>query len=369
MLTEIPSPFLFVLTRADSLGGAQIHVRDLALEYQRRRAEVHVAVGYPGVLSEFLQNRGIVIHHLPSLVRPIHPVKDLAAIIQLRRLYRKLQPALVSAHTAKAGMVARLAAVGSSIPVVFTAHGWQFAEGIGAVQKFAVWLVEKICAPLSRRIIVVSDYDFRLAQNLNIAHPPRMIRIHNGMPDLPPKTFREWDKNRPLHLLMVARFQEQKDHPTLFHALALLRHESWVLDLVGDGPLYSKTVKLCEELNLKERVRFHGQVWNVATIMAYADVYCLISHWEGFPRSILEAMRAGLPVVASDVGGVSESVKDGVSGWVVPRGNPQALADALKRYFEKPELLIQHGRAGRQLFEQFFRFETMVESTLKAYQR
>ncbi len=367
MPTEVPSPFLFVITRADSLGGAQIHVRDLALEYRRRFAEVHVAVGQPGILSDFLLGQGIEVHRIPSLVRPIHPIQDAAAIFQLRRLYRQLNPALVSAHTAKAGMVARLAALPYGPPVVFTAHGWQFAEGIGLGQKLAVLATEKICAPLSHRIIVVSDYDFELARRLGIARPPRMVRVHNGMPDQDPPLRTGWDGHRELRLIMVARFQEQKDHPTLFRALALLRSLPWKLDLVGDGPRLEEARQLCEKLELGERVRFLGQAWNVAELLSQNDVFLLISHWEGFPRSILEAMRAAMPVIASDVGGVAESVKKGVSGLLVPRGDHRLLADALRFYFDHPEEVLQHGRAGRQLFESRFRFEIMVEATLRAY--
>lgn len=367
MPTKVPSPILFVLTRADSLGGAQIHVRDLALEYRRRQADVHVAVGQAGVLSEYLENQGFKVHRIPSLIRPIHPIKDAAAVLQLRRLYRRLSPQLVSAHTAKAGMVARLARGFGGPPVVFTAHGWQFAEGIGFGQKLAVLAVERLCAPLSHRIIVVSQYDFDLARKIGIAGPPRMICVHNGMPDVPPPHRTVWDARRDLRLIMVARFQEQKDHPTLFRALSLLRDRPWRLDLVGDGPLMDQAKDQCQRLELSDRVRFLGQAWNVAELLAENDVFLLISHWEGFPRSILEAMRAAMPVIASEVGGVPESVKKGVSGWLVPRGNHQLLADALRFYFEHPDSVLRHGQAGRKLYEQFFRFETMVEATLRAY--
>lgn len=367
MPTEVPSPFLFVVTRADSLGGAQIHVRDLALEYRRRGAAVHVAVGRPGVLSRFLEREGIVVHRIPSLVRPIHPLRDAAAVLQLRRLYRSLRPALVSSHTAKAGLVARLAAAGGGPPVVFTAHGWQFAEGIGALQKWAVLSTERLCAPLSHRIVVVSDYDFDLALRWGIARPPRMVRVHNGMPDLPPPRRPPYDGTRDLRLVMVARFQEQKDHPTLLRALHRLRHRRWRLDLVGDGPGMGPVRSLAERLGLTERVRFLGQAWNVAEVLAENDVFTLVSHWEGFPRSILEAMRAAMPVVASRVGGTAESVEEGVTGWLVPRGNYRALADALSTYFDDPGLVARHGQAGRRRFESRFRFETMVEATLRAY--
>lgn len=369
MPTEVPSPFLFVITRADSLGGAQIHVRDLALEWSRRGAEVHVAVGQEGELSAFLRQRGLRVHPIAGLRRPIRPWDDLQAIRHLRCLYRALRPALVSAHTAKAGMVARLATLGlrDPPPVIYTAHGWQFAEGIGPLQRLIVFLVERICAPLSRRIVTVSDHDYALARGWGIARPPRLIRIHNGMPDRPAPLRPTWDGQRPLRLIMVARFQEQKDHPTLLQALTRLRDRPWKLTLVGDGPLLESVRGLAQRLGLLERVEFLGQRWDVPELLEASDVFFLISRWEGFPRSILEAMRAALPVIATGVGGVRESVVHGVTGWVVPVADAEAVARGLAFYFTHPQALLDHGREGRKLFEHRFRFQAMAEATLMAY--
>ena len=124
-------------------------------------------------------------------------------------------------------------------------------------------------------------------------------------------------------LTMVARFEPQKDHPSLLKALARLRNHAWRLELIGEGPLLERTRDLARSLGIADRVEFLGQRSDVAERLATSQVYVLSSNWEGFPRSILEAMRAGLPVVASDVAGVSEAVVDGVTGYVVPRGETE----------------------------------------------
>ena len=118
---------------------------------------------------------------------------------------------------------------------------------------------------------------------------------------------------------------------------------------------------------IQDRVQFIGRSNHIPELLEEADLFLLVSKWEGFPRSILEAMRAGLPVIATNVGGVAESVQHGRTGWLVPPSNPQALQDTLRQAFLYPELLHQFGQAGRTLFEQQFEFSTMAQNTESMY--
>jgi glycosyltransferase involved in cell wall biosynthesis len=166
---------------------------------------------------------------------------------------------------------------------------------------------------------------------------------------------------------MVARFEPQKDHTTLFHALVGLRGLDWHLDLIGDGPLLPQARELSARLGLGDRVQFWGQRRDVAMRLAQAQLALLISNWEGFPRSILEAMRAGLPVIASSVGGVAESVRDGETGFTVRRGDVDALRERLQRLMADPAARIQMGQRARQAYEREFTLEHTVERTLSVY--
>ena len=120
-------------------------------------------------------------------------------------------------------------------------------------------------------------------------------------------------------IVSVARFEPPKDHATLLEALGRLRGLEWRLDLVGGGPLESAARAQAARLGIGERVRFLGDLEAVAPVLARAHVFALSSRSEAFPRSVLEAMCAGLPVVASAVGGVAEAVDNGTSGILVPR--------------------------------------------------
>jgi len=114
-------------------------------------------------------------------------------------------------------------------------------------------------------------------------------------------------------------------------------------------------------------VKFHGYLEDPSGILSQSQVFVLSSRSEAFPRSILEALRAGLPVVASDVGGVSEAIVNGVTGLLVPAGNPQALASALGSLLESSSLRKSMGAAARTAYEQSYRLEVMTNRTLTVY--
>lgn len=356
----------YLITRFDAVGGAQIHVRDLATHLLAEGHEAHVLGGGGGDYAEQLAARGIAVHNVPNLVRPVSPYDDALAVKNLRSVLRKLRPDLISAHSSKAGLLGRLVGRSLGIPTLFTAHGWSFTEGVSPRESTFYRLAEKGAAPLAARIITVSEYDRQLALHHRIAAPEKLVAVHNGMPDVPPD-LRARPEEEPVRLVMVARFQEQKDHATLFRALAALTSLPWELDLIGDGPLEESAKRLAVELGLGQRVRFHGLRNDVAEWLAGAQVFLLITNWEGFPRSILEAMRAGLPVIASDVGGISESVVEGETGFLVPRADVGTLRERLSVLLRDPQLRERLGAAGRTRFEAHFTFERMLEKTLEVY--
>jgi glycosyltransferase involved in cell wall biosynthesis len=353
---------LFVITRGDSIGGGQIHVRDMARALQARGVRVGVASGSAGALQAELAQTGIPFFVVHDLVRSINPFFDLVAIGALRRRIRHFKPDLVSCHTSKAGLVGRLAALLEGVPAVFTAHGWQFAEGIPIWQKLTVLSVEIILARLTPRIITVSGYDRDLALKYKLGSPAKIRLVHNGMPWLD-KLERREGSSSTVRLIMVARFQTQKDHATLFEALSRLEDLPWSLELVGDGPDMARWQAWVDARGWSGRVRFSGQVLDVPRRLEATDIFVLASLWEGFPRSILEAMRASLPVVVSDVGGVRESVDDGVNGYVVPVRDATALADRLARLLADASLRRSLGDAGRARYENEFTFEAMLART------
>ena len=126
-------------------------------------------------------------------------------------------------------------------------------------------------------------------------------------------------------------------------------------------------MRTASTFNILYQIDFIGESSNVPALLAELDVFCLISRWEGFPRSILEAMRASLPVVASDVAGVRESVEDTVNGYVVPVGDDRLLAKSIEHLLDSPSLRLAMGSRGRIKFESSFTIEHMLLPTLRIY--
>ncbi len=358
----------FILTRSDAIGGAFVHVRDLALMLCGAGHQVEVLIGRGDRYVQDMEKVGVHVRKLKHLVRPVHPWHDLLAFWELRRTLTDLKPDLVSTHSAKAGIIGRLASRSLGIPNLFTAHGWIFTEGTPRLRGRIFECAEKWVEPFSDLIITVSEYDRQLAICRRVTKPEKIVTVHNGMPDIPSHLAADPAKH-PAKILMVARFEPQKDHVTLFRALGEIRQLDWSLDLVGEGPLMERTEGLARELGIRDRINFLGVRLDVVELMAQAQVYVLISNWEGFPRSILEAMRAGLPVIASDVGGVREAITRGETGILVPRKDDQKLRQSLVELLLQPELRAAFGLAAKARFQKWFRASIMLDKTVEQYRR
>lgn len=359
----------YVITRCDDLGGAQIHVRDLASALKKRGETPVVLGGAPGVLSDQLRERGIRFVEIRSLRRSILPLKDLAALRELRGHLAELKPDLVSAHSSKAGILARMAASSLGIPNVFTAHGWAFSEGVAPLKRRIYAEVERRAAPMANRIITVSDYDRDIALDYHVGGADKVATVHNGMPEIDSEAIADPSRQPPT-FLTIARHDRQKDYATLLDAFARVstRHPDWKLVCIGAGPRFAETQSRVKALGLGAQVSLLGFRTDTVKLLSQAQAYLLVSHYEGLPRSILEAMRAGLPVIASDVGGVRETIVESGNGYLIPRSDSAALESRLETLGSDPELRVRMGLAGRHRFVEAFRFERMFEQTWDIYQ-
>jgi glycosyltransferase involved in cell wall biosynthesis len=365
-----PSPsakrprLLYLITRAEH-GGAQTHVLDLALGV-RDQYDVEIATGEEGFLTDACREHRIPVHVVPYLEREIKPLSDLRGLRELIRLMRHVQPDLVHAHTFNAGFLGRLAASYLKIASLYTVHMWPFGRAVPLSWRVVAPICERLAARCCNRIISVSALGASLATKKKICDFSQIVSILNGIPDHPARAHLDREKN--LSCSMVARFTHFKDHALLLRAFAQVPGEAR-LKLVGDGETMPAAKKLAEDLGIRDRVEFKGARGDVPEILAQTDIFVLASKTETLPISILEAMRAGLPVIASDVGGVSEEVLDGETGFLVASGSVEELSAALQRLLADKELRIAMGRAGRKRFERFFQSDGMIERTSALYEQ
>jgi glycosyltransferase involved in cell wall biosynthesis len=355
---------LYLITRAER-GGAQSHVLDLA-RGMREQFDSEVATGEEGFLTDTCREEGIPVHVVPGLEREIKPFDDWRGLGELIKLMRRIKPDIVHAHTFKAGFLGRLAAKRLKIAALYTVHMWPFGRAVPLSWRIAAPHCERMAARWCDRIISVSDLGARTAAEHRICDPSKVVAVLNGIADHPGRA--RLDHDQGLSCTMVARFTGFKDHALLLRAFARVPGEAR-LKLVGDGDTLPAAKRLAEELGIRERVEFKGSRGDVPEILAQTDVFVLASKTETLPISILEAMRAGLPVIASDVGGVSEEVVDGETGLLVSSGSVEELSSALNRLLTDKTLRMTMGRAGRKRFEKLFVADTMIGRTRELYEQ
>ena len=353
-----------ILITTSDRGGAQSHVFVLTERLLSLGVGVSLAVGDSGWLSDQMSKIGVKVTILRTLVHPIKPYKDFMAVLEVRNWLANERPDCLHCHSSKAGLVGRIAAATLRIPSVFTAHGWAFTGGASLIRKLIAIPLEKIAALCTAKVVCVSEYDFSRAKKFNIASLDTLEVIHNGIDD---SEFRAGHVNQRPTIVCVARFAAPKQHLLLIDALGRMKDRLWVLTLVGDGPELAKVIREVKLAGLESRVQFLGARDDIPEILSWCDIFVLPSLYEGLPISIIEAMRAGLPVIASNVGGVSELVNSETGILVESEGKP-SLEEALFALIEDGECRQQLGSAGRKVFECSFRSDEMVSRYMKIYQ-
>jgi glycosyltransferase involved in cell wall biosynthesis len=348
-----------------------VHVRDLASALQRRGDIVRVFVGgtLPGPVTEELDRLDVPWELIPSLRRVIDPLSDVAAVWQLRNALRAFAPEIVSTHTAKAGLVGRLAASMLRLPSIYTPHGWSIGDRLSRRSGTIFAMVERLAARWCDRIVNVCEAERELAARHGIPdHGGRLAVIHNGVHDVAGDLRAKAGRAVEIpQIVTVARMEEPKDHVTLLEALALVKDCKWRLNWIGDGPFSGEIRQRALGLGIADRIEFLGHR-DARPILAASHVFVLSSRSEGFPRSILEAMRSALPVVATRVGGVAEAVADKRNGWLAERGDAQGMAAGLRLLLSRPDLRASVGAANRDRYEKEFSFDRMLNKTTRLWE-
>ena len=357
---------VLVITKGE-LGGAQTHVAELCGAL-RHRFEFLVLIGggAQSPLGEALTSLNIRVESVQGLSNSISAGSLLASVREVAGHARSWRADAIHVHSAVAAAVGRIAGSLAAIPVVYTVHGFAFKPQVPALRRLCAFAGERLLAPLSTHVICVSPAERELALKLGIA-TERVSVISNGLSD---NALRARPADAPATLVMVARMAAPKRHDLLLQALHVLQARGVAPPrtiMAGGGPLLGKLREAAAASGLT-CVGFCGDVSDVGERLARSQVFVLLSDHEGQPISVIEAMRAGLPVVASDLPGIRAQVTHGVEG-LLTRNEPAAIADAVEQLVCDPLLRVRMGAAARRRFEGEFSAARMAEQVAEVYGR
>lgn len=354
---------VFIITRGDVIGGAQTHLLIMCKSFIEKGINVNVIVGGRNtILKTKLETFNIKTKEIKFLKRNISPFFDLLSLILIIFYLFKQKPDLVSAHSSKAGILSRLACFITKTTIVFTAHGWSFTEGVESSKRKLYIKIEKYLSLITDKIIAVSTYDYNLALKEGVCTFSKLEKVYNGI--IEPSKIKLINKSSIVNIVMVARFDAPKDQLKLIKSIENI--ENALLYLIGDGPNLKKIEEYLFQNNLNNKVKLLGYVDNVLEVLTTMDIFVLISDYEGFPISTIEAMSVGLPVVISNVGGASEAVVNELNGFIV-ENRIQNINSALSILVKDRSLRESMGNNSLSLFKSKFSASTMVNDTLNIF--
>lgn len=374
-----------VITRL-IVGGAQENTIASALGLAARPGcEVELvsgpSEGPEGTLEYLLPRSGRVRHRVvSSLVRPIHPWKDLMALKELADIFRNTRPDVVHTHSGKAGVLGRAAARLQKVPlIVHTIHGPSFGNFQGALANLAFRTAENVAAACTHHFAAVSQamIDQYLAAGIGV--PGQYTRILSGF-DLSPFLEAKSDSKLRSELGLtaedfvvgkLARLAPLKGYEDLIRAAPALLEKvpNAKFLIVGDGPSRGLIQGEIARLGLERAFVFTGLIppSDVGRHLAQMDVLVHLSRREGLPRALPQAMAVGKPVVAFDVDGAREVCIDGRTGFLLRVGDTVGLTARLAELAGDQALCRQFGEEGRRLVERQFSVETMVDQLHELY--
>ena len=370
---------LFVITKSN-FGGAQKYVFDLAVNLPEDRFDVVVALGGSGILIQKLNTENIRVLPIFSLSRDVNPGSDLAAFFELWKIFREEKPDVVHLNSAKAGGVGALAARLARVPkIIFTAHGWAFNEERPLWQKTVIKFFSWITILFSHETIAVSDAVKNDTKNWLLVSS-KITVIKNGIREpefllrdvARQHIFAKANSHLPETAFIVGTIAELHKNKGLTYAIEAIaklvaKNPNLYYFILGGGEEKERLEALVGLHGLQGRVFLLGFVDDASRYLKAFDIFLLPSITEGLALVLLEAGLAGLPVVASRVGGIPEVIEDNETGLLVPARHSEKLAEAIQKLVTNTALAERFGETLRERVSTKFSLARVLKDTISLY--
>lgn len=325
-----------------------------------------LVVGGDGPLVRLNERNGVAVRKVPGLVREISLGKDLIALFQLYSLFKQEDFDLVHTHSSKTGFLGRLAARMAGVPVIIHhVHGFPFHDHLSHARRWLYICLEYFASFLAQRVIFVNQEERRWAEQY-LGLRGRAVTIYNGVQIDNSQVIGQRSRRKKV-VAFVGRLWEQKDPRTMIATFIHLARQGRHCWIIGDGPYRFYVKQEIDRVGLGEWIRFWGWQEDMSRLWPLIDVLFLPSLWEGAPFTILEAMAHGIPVVATDIKGNRELVKDGQTGFLFPPGRVYLFAQVINSLLQDDDLRNRLGFQARQRVQRKFDQEEMIARIRNLY--
>src|SRR3989344_893292 len=365
---------LFVITQSE-MGGAQRFILNLLPHLDKDKYEAMVAIGNigNGELFRVLHAEGIPTHRLVHLVRDAKLTDDLKAVSELRNLIKEYRPEIVFLNSSKAGFIGSLASRWptklKNTKIVYRIGGWTFNDPWTHLQKGLWMALEWLSARWKDVIIVNNQHDLDQAIRLKIKPRKKLALVHNGIETYKLDLLSKEESRTKLGLPgdkyivgTIANFYPAKGLEYLIRTAYYFQdNDDIVFVIIGDGREREYLESIIHELGLEKKFLLPGQVPDAYKYLPAFDTFVLSSVKEGFPWTLIEAMAAKLPIVATRVGAVPEIIEDHKNGILVDPRDPEAIADKIKEVINTARLQKELGIQAHQTVLFKFELDRMVK--------
>ncbi|MGH2330696.1 glycosyltransferase family 4 protein [Thermoanaerobacter mathranii] len=340
--------------------------------FQNKGYEVHVATKL-GNRQDELKNLNVVSYNI-DFSRSPYSLSNIRALNQLKKVMRENKFSLVHVHTPVGAFLGRLAAkLTNTKPVLYTAHGFHFYKGAPLKNWILYYTMEKMAAHWTDGLITMNEEDFNIAKKFNLRRKDTVFYVHGVGIDIERYSINDDEKRKKLReelgflendilILTVAELIPRKNYFQMIDAIKNLRNNDMNLYylIVGTGELENKLRDYVYRNSLDKKIKFLGYKKDIPDLLNVCDIFALTSLHEGLPRAIMEAMAAGKPIIATNVRGNRDLVRDGVNGYLVPVNGIEATAKAITKLAENTTLRNRMGEEGKKIIQDY-----AIEKVLK----
>lgn len=367
---------LYVITKS-VWGGAQRYIFDLATNLPKNEFEPIVACGGSGLLIDKLKQNNIKTASIPYLERDVKLKNEFLSLIALWKIFRKEKPDAVHLNSTKVGGLGAITARLAGVPkIIFTAHGWPFKEDRSWPMTALIWLISWLTSLFSHHVIVITKSDFESSREFAFLPAKKFGLIPNGIDENADSPIGREEARKSLGIKLpkdgfligtIAEFTKNKGLKYLIESMIHLP-ETIHLVLIGDGEEIKEAKEFSKNLSQGHRIKFAGFRENASRYLGAFDAFALPSIKEGLPYVLLEAGRASLSVIATNVGGIPDIITHGENGLLVKPKDAYQLSRAINSIFESRGEESVLGQNIRNKIEKNHSIKKMLAQTTALYE-